>query len=1037
MVTPVRILYVGDNLHDRQLVKDALIKEHKNFFVIEAGNRENFEKELISGDFNLILSDFNILGFEGLEILQYTLDKKPGIPIIIVTGKGSEDIAIQALNMGAADYVTKSESNIKELPIVIHKVFQNIRLQTEHKLALSARYESEVMFRSIYESANIAILLSSPDGRIYSANESACRLFDMTEKEICAAGRNKLVDPADPRLQQLLDERERTGKAKGELTLIKKSGTKFSVEVSSVIFTNSEGDVRTSMIISDLTDQKLVEEAIHKDRALLRTLIDNLPHAVYVKDKEGRKLITNAADLKLMHLNSESEVIGKTDQEIFNSDEGKRGFNEDMTVMQSGKPLINHEDTYIDEVGKQHWRLISKFPLYNSEKKITGLVGFGQDITDRKIAEQDLTWEQYLMLSLLDNIPDAIYFKDKESKFIRINKALSDRFMLNDPLKAIGYTDSDFFGQEHAIDAISDEQEIIRTGKPLINKEEMEVWLDKPPTWVLTTKMPLKNINGEIIGTFGISRDITELKKSEEQLMVAKDNAEENERQFRSLFENMIEGFAYCKLIFEDSIPVDYIYLDVNNAFESLTGFKNVAGKKVTDVIPGIRQSDPKLFEIYNRVSQTGQSERFETFVKGMNDWYSISVYSPRKEYFVTVFDVITERKKAEEELIKARERAEESDKLKTAFLHNITHEIRTPMNAIIGFSGCLLDEKLDIDRRNYFIDIIIKSSHQLLSIINDIVNLATLEANQEKIIEKDVDVNLIYRLVYNQFVREADEKNISLVYSLPLPDGKAIIYTDETKFIKVLSNLLNNALKFTKQGIVTFGYSLKEGNLEFFVQDTGIGIAPHMHEKIFERFMQVENSLTREYGGSGLGLSIAKAYVEYLGGRIYLSSELEKGSTFYFTIPGKKEAEQVDIIKIVSKAENIDFSKKITILIAEDEQPNYLFLMEVLSDLNCNILWAENGLQAVEICKINEHIDLVLMDLRMPLMNGFEATKQIKILSPNMPIIAQTSYSSDLDMQKAFLYGCNDFITKPINSELLLSKINSLLVKKPFQNGK
>jgi PAS domain S-box-containing protein len=249
----------------------------------------------------------------------------------------------------------------------------------------------------------------------------------------------------------------------------------------------------------------------------------------------------------------------------------------------------------------------------------------------------------------------------------------------------------------------------------------------------------------------------------------------------------------------------------------------------------------------------------------------------------------ITERKKVEEELTVAKEKAEESDKLKTAFLNNISHEIRTPLNAILGFAGLLNDPDLDDERRNYYIEIIIKSSHQLLLIMTDIINIATIEAGQVTVHYSEVDVNSDILILFEQHKGSALSKDISLKYTLALTGQDAKIITDQTKFIEILSNLLNNAIKFTEKGEVRYGYELKNNMLQFYVEDSGIGILPEYQQIIFDRFKQAKNILSLKYGGTGLGLSISKAYVEVLGGRIWLTSEPGKGSTFYFTLPYKK----------------------------------------------------------------------------------------------------------------------------------------------------
>ena len=381
-------------------------------------------------------------------------------------------------------------------------------------------------------------------------------------------------------------------------------------------------------------------------------------------------------------------------------------------------------------------------------------------------------------------------------------------------------------------------------------------------------------------------------------------------------------------------------------------------------------------------------------------------------------------------ELISAKERAEESDRLKTAFLHNISHEIRTPMNAIVGFSAFLNEPDLTPDRRKDFTDIIIQSSDQLLAIIDDIIRIASIESGQEKIQESEIDINLVCKLLNEQFTPKTIDRNVQLNFKAGLPDDDAIISTDATKLTQILINLIGNAFKFTHNGYINFGYSVKNKQLEFYVEDSGIGIPLDMQEKIFNRFRQVETTNTRNIGGSGLGLSISKAYVKMMGGSIWVTSELGKGSVFYFTIPFKN----TNPIKISEKMSNKDinlglYSNK-TLLIAEDNDSNFMLLNEMLAGSGINIIRAVNGVEAVKLCRSNPDIDLVLMDIKMPELDGYAATAQIKKFNPGLPIIAQTAYSTEVNKIKALECGCSDFLCKPINKKMLFTKINEQLHK-------
>jgi signal transduction histidine kinase/CheY-like chemotaxis protein len=456
-----------------------------------------------------------------------------------------------------------------------------------------------------------------------------------------------------------------------------------------------------------------------------------------------------------------------------------------------------------------------------------------------------------------------------------------------------------------------------------------------------------------------------------------------------------------------------------------------IKGKKdkIEDIIP-----NPHIHEYMNNCRRTQLPVVFETPVLTENKkeiWVqtTLSPFIRKKTIFkiIAIDSDITSLKNYGRELEIAKEKAEESDRLKTAFLHNISHEIRTPMNAIIGFSGLLSDQNVEAEKRSQYTDIIVQSSNHLLSVINDIMRIASIEAGQENLAESQFDLNTALEYLHEQFWLKARDQNTSLELKISLPDKEIELIADETKLVQVLSNLIDNALKFTKKGSVTFGYRINENELEFFVQDSGIGIAPELHEEIFKRFHQVESTNTRKFGGSGLGLSISKAYVELMGGRIWVTSELNQGSVFYFTIPYKTSDNSVLPETNESAYPESDFKDLRTLLIAEDEESNFNLLKEQLSSLKINILRAKNGVEAVELCR-TRIIDLILMDIKMPVMDGFMATRQIREFLPDIPIIAQTAYNTEEDKELAYSSGCSSFISKPLKKEVVLSAINGYL---------
>lgn len=390
-----------------------------------------------------------------------------------------------------------------------------------------------------------------------------------------------------------------------------------------------------------------------------------------------------------------------------------------------------------------------------------------------------------------------------------------------------------------------------------------------------------------------------------------------------------------------------------------------------------------------------------------------------------TIARDISSRKKFEEELIRAKEKAEESDQLKTAFLHNISHEIRTPMNAIVGFSALINEPDLAHENLLAYLKIITDSSDQLLAIVNDIIEISNIQVGILKANVNEINLNSQLIAVYQQFSHKASENGIEFKLHTALSGKRAMIETDSVKLIQILTNLLSNAFKFTKKGKIVFGYTVEGEFIEFFVYDTGIGIEADQFDRIFERFYQVESSASRAYEGTGLGLSITKAYVEFLGGRIWLSSLPGKGSTFYFTLPYKQSKQQSTEMETAQRDRDERNPEK-SVLIAEDDDNNFYLMKELLSDMNLKIIRASNGAEAVDAFKSGEKIDLVLMDIKMPIMDGYEATRQILEKQPEARILAQTAYADD--EIKAIESGCMGFISKPFVKDRFVSLVREYL---------
>jgi len=394
--------------------------------------------------------------------------------------------------------------------------------------------------------------------------------------------------------------------------------------------------------------------------------------------------------------------------------------------------------------------------------------------------------------------------------------------------------------------------------------------------------------------------------------------------------------------------------------------------------------------------------------------------------------NIIIEKTLELDNQITERKIAEESDKLKSAFLANMSHELRTPMNAIIAFSHFLHEPDLSMIKRDEYLEHITTAGESLLRLIDDIIDIAKLETNQIKISISPANISRLLRELYRVFDELKIKNNYPIEFSLEMDlENDYIINTDALRLRQVLNNLLGNAFKYTPKGKIELGFRNNGAYLEFYVHDTGIGIAKEKHMKIFERFSQLENNLERKFGGTGLGLAISKNLIELLGGTIWVESIPGKGSTFYATIPAlelRKVAVSREsyVIPLKYKSQEYNWKDK-TILVAEDEELNYKVLDSCLSKTNARILRASNGKKALEICR-NEKVDIVLMDIQMPIMDGYKATLEIKKIFKDMPVIAQTSFAMANEKDKCIDVGCDDYITKPLDLEMLLSKISRLL---------
>jgi len=564
-------------------------------------------------------------------------------------------------------------------------------------------------------------------------------------------------------------------------------------------------------------------------------------------------------------------------------------------------------------------------------------------------------------------------------------------------------------------------------------------------------EMNYKSLNTTTVNTdfYTLQQDYNTLKQL---FTTITDKNQFNENKIEHINEKLTESLENMSDAFV-AIDNNWKYTFVNQKAVQMLGkqTEDLIGKTVWATFP--EAIGTPYHKAWYKAMKTKKQINFEDYYAPLDRWLENRVI-PSKEGLVVFFQDITERKLAEQktedlntklkirnrelyesiiqiqkintELIIAKEKAEESDRLKSSFLANMSHEIRTPMNGILGFTELLKEPKLTGEEQQEYIKVIEKSSGRMLNIINDIVSISKIESGQMNLSYKETSIKDQIELICNLLKVEANQKNIEIKINNTLSEVDNLIRTDEEKVYSVLSHLVKNAIKFTDSGSIEIGCFKKNNAITFYVKDSGIGINSDKTDLIFERFTQEDDSLNRNYEGAGLGLYIAKSYVDLLGGKIWAANNIDTGAIFYFEIPFIKPNE---INKEVQITIAPPATQKLKILVAEDDSISLKFISKILKIFGENLLIARNGFEAVTLCKNNPDIDIVLMDIQMPVMNGYEAIKKIREFNEEVIIITQSAFVFTDEAEKAIEVGGNGYISKPINKNQLIDHINKQIV--------
>ncbi len=653
------------------------------------------------------------------------------------------------------------------------------------------------------------------------------------------------------------------------------NGKVFQITHTGMIF---HGKKAILEIFQDITERKLIETKLRENQKLLSTVIENMPVGVFLTDSHGNILHGNSAAQKIWagiryvgtDKNGEykawfvksGNLIGPNDWPV-------------IRVLKTGNSILNEEIEIESFDGIHKFVNNSAVPIFNSLKEITGAVIVNQDITERKRADEALLYEQSLVNALMDNSPDHIYFKDRESRFLRLNKEQAALFGSSNPADFVGKSDFDFFSDQHAHQAFADEKAIMNEGSQIIGLEEKETWPDGSVTWVSSTKMPLKDKNDKIIGTFGISRDITKSKLAEEALR----DSEEKFRSFAEESPNMIFINKGGRIVYVNQKCVDLMGYSREEFYAPNFDFMNLIAQEYLEIakMNYTKHIEDKEQIAYEYTLITKDKRRIDALHA-----FKLIKYDGEEALMGTITD-ITERKKMEDELKLAMEKAETANKLKSEFLAQMSHEIRSPMNVTLSFVNLIKDEvggNLPPNLLQYF-DGVDLAGKRLIRTVDLILNMSEMqigvyEPNWNSFDLQDEILSQLY-LEYNGQAKQKD-----LEFSLLNKASNPNIYADKYSVNQIFANLIDNAIKYTEHGkIEVILENDNENNLVVSVKDTGIGISESFMNNIFDLFMQEERGYSRRYEGNGLGLALVKKYCDMNKATINVESQKGKGSTF------------------------------------------------------------------------------------------------------------------------------------------------------------
>ncbi|MBN1198765.1 MAG: PAS domain S-box protein [Bacteroidales bacterium] len=800
---------------------------------------------------------------------------------------------------------------------------------------------------------------------------------------------------------------------------------------------------------SDISERKSGEERLLESEGKYRKIFENIQDVFYQVDATG--MITEISPSIFRYSGfTRDELIGKPVVEVYKDPEDRKAMMKQL--MERGE-VTDYDVELKTKSGEVRWASLHIHLRLHPDGTSAGIEGSLRDVTQRKVAEEALRESEAKFRGLAEFAPYAIMIY-QDDKWVYINPAAE---------QISGYTIGELYGMNFWDTADEEFRELVKErgqqrlhGEDVIPSYELRIVTKQgEKRWVFLNAVHIR-FDGKPAGLISVI-DITERMRSEQiqrilyqisDAVTGTPDVQELIRLIRKELGTLMDTSSFYIAFYDPEtglLSTPYNLDEVDNietwpSARSLTGLvikRNAPLLLTRTKILDMHQAGE--IDLIGSLSQCwlGVPLHEEGTVTGalvVRSFTDPCAYTHRDvEVLEFISDQITisiRRKKAEEELRAALGKARESEQLKSVFLANMSHEIRTPMNGILGFTELLTEPGLTGDEQQQYIEIIRRSGNRLLDTVNDLIDISRIETGQMPVILSDVPLQMLMDHQIAFFMPQAKQKGIALTLVTKQEDYPLLIRTDKGKLNSILTNLIKNAIKYTEEGEISLTYQVKNSFLECRISDTGIGIPSHRMEAIFNRFEQADISDTRAFQGSGLGLSIARAYAEMLGGAIKVESEEGVGSVFTVRIPiifpfpdtGETSRKPVEAEKTGTG--------KWKILIAEDDENGYLFLSKILQEIAASCFQAVTGEEAVTFCQNHPDTDIVLMDIKLPVLDGYEATRRIRAFNPSVVIIAQTAYALAGDREKALAAGCNDYIAKPVAKENLLKIIRTTIKK-------